>query len=215
MLFYFVLFGLSLVLLLLFVLRFGVLAIYDQSGISVKLRLGGLKFSLYPSNPKEKKHKRENKPKQEQEKPALLSPGSLERFLDLLPALKAVANKLPGKLRIDKLLFSLDWGEDDPADAAIHYGYAWAVTEQLVAFLKTVFVLKKREISIHLNYEIEWPMLYAEAQLSMTGLQLLSLVLPAAVDGLRVFHTHKKKRQTASVGAEERKNNNGKTSSCD
>lgn len=215
LLFCYVLLGLLLLILLLLLLRFGVLVSYGQEGAVLKLCLGWLKLPLYPSKPKKRKTKRTKPPKQEEEKPASALSGSLALFLDLLPTLQTMAEKIPGKLRIDRLVLSLDWGEDDPADAAIHYGYAWAVAEQLMAWLEARFLLKKREISIRLCYEIERPMLYIEARISMTGLQLLSLFLPAVLDGLRVFRTHKKKRQTASVGAEERKNNNGKTSSCD
>ncbi len=211
MFFGYVLLGLLLFVLLLLLLRYGVLVSYGQDGAALKLCLGWLKLSLYPSKPK--KPKSVQKKKQEKPSPALS--GSLELFWDLLPALQTVAKKIPGTLRIDRLLLSLDWAEEDPADAAIHYGYAWAVVEQLMAFLEAHFVLKKREISIRLSYEIEHPVLYAEARISISGWQLLSLFLPMAWESFRVLRTHKENRQTASVGAEERKNNNGKTASCD
>lgn len=86
--------------------------------------------------------------------------GALDLALELLPQVKAAAGKFRRALRVDELCLRLTWGEPDPADAAIHYGRAWGIVEALLAFLEANFVLKHREVSLHLDYQIERPRLF-------------------------------------------------------
>lgn len=90
--------------------------------------------------------------------------GALDLALELLPQVKAAAGKFRRALRVDELCLRLTWGEPDPADAAIHYGRAWGIVEALLAFLEANFVLKHREVSLHLDYQIERPRLFVRAQ---------------------------------------------------
>lgn len=95
--------------------------------------------------------------------------GALDLALELLPQVKAAAGKFRRALRVDELCLRLTWGEPDPADAAIHYGRAWGIVEALLAFLEANFVLKHREVSLHLDYQIERPRLFVRASLSLTA----------------------------------------------
>ena len=119
-------------------------------------------------------------------------------------------------LRVDELCLRLTWGEPDPADAAIHYGRAWGIVEALLAFLEANFVLKHREVSLHLDYQIERPRLFVRASLSLTAAQLLGIVLPLGWAALKTLWKHRKQTAAAGAAAHGRKGepSNGKESSC-
>ena len=142
--------------------------------------------------------------------------GALDLALELLPQVKAAAGKFRRALRVDELCLRLTWGEPDPADAAIHYGRAWGIVEALLAFLEANFVLKHREVSLHLDYQIERPRLFVRASLSLTAAQLLGIVLPLGWAALKTVWKHRKQTAAAGAAAHGRKGepSNGKESSC-
>ena len=241
---------LVLVLLVLAVafLRLGAAAGYDETGGWVKIHIGPAWLTLYPlSEEKEKKReeKARKKAKQKAEKKAAkkkkqasepkqktplrkklkkaFTPGgALDLALDLLPKLKEMAGDLRHAIRIDTLSLHLVWGEPDPADAAMHYGQAWGVLEALLAFVEANFTVKKRELSVALDYQIESPRLTAEAAFSITVAQLLSILWPTLKEAVKALWKWKKpgpsqrtmKRRAAAMAAQGKEEPHGKESSC-
>ncbi len=206
---------LALLILLLFCLRLGVAAGYDQTGGWLMWRLGPKWFSLYPPSPKKKTRPVKEKPAAApKEKPAL--GGALDLALALLPDLKQAAGRFRRALRIDELTLHLVWGEDDPADAAIHYGRAWAVVEGLLAFLEANFIVKKRQVRLDLDYQLEHPRLTVRAGLSLTVFQLLRVALPLGWAALKTMWEQRKGSAAASPAGstQEGETNHGKESSC-
>lgn len=235
---------LVLVLLVLAVafLRLGAAAGYDETGGWVKVRVGPAWLTLYPLS-EEKKRKREAKAKQKAEKKAAkkkkrtagpqekkktprrktlknaFSPGGA---LDLLPKLKEMAGDLRHAIRIDTLSLHLVWGEPDPADAAMHYGQAWGVLEALLAFTEANFTVKKRDLSVALDYQIESPRLTVEAACSISVAQLLSILWPILKEAIRGLRKRKKtgpsprttKQRAAAMAAQGKEETHGKESSC-
>ena len=108
--------------------------------------------------------------------------------------MKAAAGKFRRKLRIDDLFLYLEWGEPDPADAAIHYGQAWGAAEAIAAFLEANFTVKHREISLDLNYQLDKPRLTLRAALSLTVAQLLAIALPLGWAAVKPFGSEGNKR---------------------
>ena len=111
---------------------------------------------------------------------------------DLLPALSEAGNKFGKKLQIDRLDLDLTWAAEDPADAAIRYGRAWAAAESLLDFLENCFVIKERRVTINLDFYGEKPKLYFLAGLSLTLAQLTAIGVVFAAKGLRAFLAHRK-----------------------
>lgn len=235
---------LVLVLLVLAVafLRLGAAAGYDETGGWVKVRVGPAWLTLYPLS-EEKKKKREAKAKQKAEKKAAkkkkrtaepqenkktprrktlknaFSPGgALDLALDLLPKLKEMAGDLRHAIRIDTLSLHLVWGEPDPADAAMHYGQAWGVLEALLAFTEANFTVKKRDLSVALDYQIESPRLTVEAACSISVAQLLSILWPILKEAIRSLRKRKKtgqsqrttKQRAAAMAAQGKEETHGK-----
>lgn len=227
-------------------LRLGAAAGYDETGGWMKVRVGPAWLTLYPLS-EEKKKKREAKAKQKAEKKAAkkkkrtaepqenkktprrktlknaFSPGgALDLALDLLPKLKEMAGDLRHTIRIDTLSLHLVWGEPDPADAAMHYGQAWGVLEALLAFTEANFMVKNRDLSVALDYQIESPRLTAEAACSISVAQLLSILWPILKEAIRGLRKRKKtgpspkttKQRAAAMAAQGKEETHGKESSC-
>lgn len=200
------------------VLRLRVAVGYDQSDGWLRLWLGPKWFVLYPRPaPKREKSKKPDKESESLDKKRKLV---LREFLalawDLLPAVKKAAGRFCGDLRIEKLSVYLVWGEEDPADAAIHYGWACGVAEGLLAFLQANFAIKKQQVHLDLNYQLEKPCFTIQAVLSLTVAQLLRIVLPLLWTAFMTFWHQRKQRIAAVAAAQERKgeDDNGKEPSC-
>ena len=141
---------------------------------------------------------------------------------DLLPKLKEMAGDLRHAIRIDTLSLHLVWGEPDPADAAMHYGQAWGVLEALLAFTEANFTVKKRDLSVALDYQIESPRLTVEAACSISVAQLLSILWPTLKEAIRGLRKRKKtgpspkttKQRAAAMAAQGKEETHGKESSC-
>ena len=220
-------------------LRLGAAAGYDETGGWVKVRVGPAWLTLYPLS-EEKKKKREAKAEkkaakkkkrtaepQENKKTSrrktlknALSPGgALDLALDLLPKLKEMAGDLRHAIRIDTLSLHLVWGEPD---AAMHYGQAWGVLEALLAFTEANFTVKKRDLSVALDYQIESPRLTVEAACSISVAQLLSILWPILKEAIRGLRKRKKtgpsqrttKQRAAAMAAQGKEETHGKESSC-
>ena len=212
---------LALLILLSFVLRVGVLAGYGKEGAFVKIRVGPGYIKVYPlekdpEKEQKKKEKKAEKKAKKAEKEAKKPPkpkkkidpgGALGMVRELLPVVDDAAKKFGKKLQIDELDVILTWAGKDPADAAIRYGQAWAVAENLMSFLENCFVIKERQVEITVDFYREKPLIYIQAGLSLTPAQLTYIGLPAAVKGLKIFLAHRKKlfkpTEPEKTGAEE------------
>ena len=207
-------------------LRLGAAAGYDETGGWGKVRVGPAWLTLYPLS-EEKKRKREAKAEkkaakkkkrtaepQENKKTSrrktlknALSPGgALDLALDLLPKLQEMAGDLRHAIRIDTLSLHLVWGE----------------LEALLAFTEANFTVKKRDLSVALDYQIESPRLTVEAACSISVAQLLSILWPILKEAIRGLRKRKKtgpsqrttKQRAAAMAAQGKEETHGKESSC-
>ena len=220
--------------LLLGFLRVGAEAGYGQEGPWLTAFLGPIPLVLYPvdrekaakkaekkrakARKKEEAARKKGKAPEEPEKPSPALGGKLSLAWDLLPVVRQAAGRFRRKIRVDDLVMDLTWGEEDPADAAIHYGWAWAASEALLSVLEANFEIKNRDISLHLDYQREEPLLYVRGKLSLTIGQLLRIALPLAWQGGKILWKHRKKNRPAGeAGGEQRKGalRNGKETSCE
>lgn len=188
--------------LLSFVLRLGALAGYGQEGPFVNIRVGPGYVTVFPfkkdpvkaEKKKIKKAKKEAKAAKKQPKPKkkLDIGGLLSMIWDLLPVVQDASKKFRDKVQIDKLDLNLTWGGDDPADAAIHYGYAWAAAETILDVLENCFLIKDRQVTVNLDFQLEKPRVYLQAGFSLTLAQWTAIGTAAAFHGLKVFLAHRK-----------------------
>lgn len=218
---------LLLVILFVFLFRFGVLVRYDGTGPRVKLRLGPGYVQLWPSRTppekaEEKRRRKQEKREKKKEKKAAKrakkppkpkkkpSPESLLSLAsELLPVIRAAGRRTRERIQIDSLLLHLIWGEEDPANAAVHYGQARAALEGLSAFLEgqSAISIKEKELSVDVDFVGEKPRLCAQAGLSMTIAQMTAIGVPAAAGAvgalLRWRKEQKPPKQRRAQGKEE------------
>ena len=218
---------LLLLVLLHFFLRIGAEVCYDEAGPRVKLRLGPKYVQVWPSavppekaaekrrRREEKQTRRKAKKQAKKEAKAAKKPpkpgkkitpgGALSLAQDLLPTALEAGRRTKERLQIDRLILRLTWGEEDPADAAIHYGQAWAVLEGLLAVLEGQFTVKEKELSVDVDFVGEKKRLYAKAGLSLTPAQMAAIGFPAGVGAIKALLRWKKESSPPEKKAANRK----------
>ena len=94
--------------------------------------------------------------------------------------------------------------------------------EALLAFTEANFTVKKRDLSVALDYQIESPRLTVEAACSISVAQLLSILWPTLKEAIRGLRKRKKtgpsqrttKQRAAAMAAQGKEETHGKESSC-
>lgn len=195
------LFNMSLILLILLLilqLRLRVLAEFGAQGTLVRVGIGSLRFTVYPMREKQAKPKRNRRVKNQKAQPKdekEMKGMSLSLFREILDLASESFRGVQSRLQIDYLFLRLDWGLEDPADAAVYYGYANAVLSGLLALLEVIFKVKKKDAEIRLDYTLEKPKVYAKCSCSLRVRQALSLGLSVGVRALRLYRSQRNQRK--------------------
>ncbi len=169
-------------------LRLGARVHYGADDLRVAVLAGPVRVQVVPARSKEK-HKRAKKPKKQkkEKKPKPgdeEKPGTVGRLMKLLPVAAEAAGKLLRKIRIDELSLNITWAAADAAAAAIGYGRANALLGMIWPLLDHNFKVKKHSFHVDVDYGLTEPVIVADAALTMTLGQLLSLGLRYGVKAL-------------------------------
>ena len=203
------------ILTLLAILPLGVSLKYNADGAVVRLILGPIRITLYPTKPKEKKEKskKETKPKAEAkakstaakepmpEKPQIPPKEEPEKggsWTDFLPLVKTILDFLGDfrrKLRVNRLELKLIMAADDPYDLAVNYGRAWAAVGNLMPQLEKTFVIQKRDVEVECDFTATKTLVIAGLDLTITLGRFLAAVVRFAVRALIQFIKIKNKRK--------------------
>lgn len=196
------------VLVLIGCIPVGVDAAYGEGGVLLSAKIGFFRLRILPAKPQ--KPKKPKKPKQQ--KPAASSvpsaapdapaepaakkklalPGGLNGILRLVKLALSTLGDLRRKLRVEELTLHVTFAGDDPADAALHYGQAWAAVGALMPALDRLFVIKKRDICPILDYNREQMSIDAHLILTLTIGRALALGLKAGLGFLKLLNDSKK-----------------------
>ena len=129
-------------------------------------------------------------------------PGTLSRLMKLLPIVGQACGALKRKIRIDNLELELIWGGSDPAAIALGYGQANAALGMLWPILDHNFKVKRHSFQIELDYNRREPAVEAQAAVTLTVGQMLSLGtrygVKALVTWIRSGKTPRKKQEAMS-----------------
>ena len=200
------------VLVLIGCIPVGVDAAYGEGGVLLSAKIGFFKLQILSAKPK--KPEKPKKPKQQ--KPAASSapsaapdapaepaakkklalPGGLNGILRLVNLALSTLGDLRRKLRVEELTLHVTFAGDDPADAALHYGQAWAAVGALMPALDRLFVIKKRDIRPILDYNREQMSVDAHLILTITIGRALALGLKAGLGFLKLLNDSKKAVRT-------------------
>lgn len=196
---------LILALFLLSLIRVGGLIEYSKGGLLAKLKVGPLRLTVYPvkqKQPKTKKAKREKKKKEPSTEEPPAKPGGLWRqFKAYLPLFADAAGRFKRKIQIDRLYLDLIAAAEDPAMAAMEYGYANAAVGMIWPLFENNFKVKERRIRTTVDFQAAAPTVYVYAALSLTVGQAVSLGLRLAVKFLNITSQNKVEQKTEKEAA--------------
>ena len=196
------------------ILPLGVSMKYNADGANLRLILGPIRLTLFPTKPKEKKEKpkKEKKSKEAKkektpqkdampEKPGIPPKEEPEKggsWTDFLPLVKTVLDFLGDfrrKLRVNRLELKLIMAADDPCDLAVNYGRAWAAVGNLMPRLEKLFVIQKRDVEVECDFTAAKTLVIARLDLTITLGRLLAAAVRFAVRALIQFFQIKNKRK--------------------
>ena len=207
------------ILTLLAVLPLGVSLKYNADGAFVRLILGPIRLTLFPTKPKDKKEKlkKEKKAKGEvkakkkasaepmPEKPRIPPKEEPEKggsWTDFLPLVQIVLDFLGDfrrKLRVNRMDLKLVMAAEDPCDLALNYGRAWAAVGNLMPQLEKIFGSQKRDVEVECDFTASETKVIARLEITLTLGRLLSLVAVYAVRGLKEFIQFRNIRKGGAV----------------
>lgn len=197
--------GVILLLLLLLLTRVGVQAKMHSGVLSVDVRVGLLRFRLFPA-----KKKPEEAPKPEKtgtkqaaetpkQKPKIAFADIRDAVQTLWPPLKRALNRTRKGIRIHPLTASLTLGAaNDPASGAEQYGYLHAGVWTVMPMLEKLLVIP--EPSIHIGIDFDTPDTTAEGEVGLSARvgTLLGVALTIGIPALRWFLRWRKKMKKQS-----------------
>ncbi len=192
-----------LVLFLIGLVRVGGSVEYSAAGLFVHLRVGQLKFQIFPlkkpetdkkSPPKkrEKKAKSDQKNEEIDQKIPEKKGGKFELVKMALPLVGEAAGALKRRIRIDKLFLDLTAGGRDAAMAAQTFGYANAAIGTILPIFQHNFDLKEYRVRTDIDFTAPAPKIYLNAAISARVGQLVSFGILLGCKALRVYLAYRK-----------------------
>lgn len=163
-----------LALFLLSLVRAGGSAEYSGAGVLVKVRLGVLRFTVYPRKPKQVKDKRKKKKEKtekkaaQEEEPEGKPGGSFDLLKRFLPPIADAAGQFKRKVRVDRLYLDLTAAAADPAAAALAFGGANAAIGMIWPVLENNFDIRERRVRTQVDFTRKTPAVYVYAAFSLT-----------------------------------------------
>lgn len=193
------------VLILLAILPIGIRLRYDTAGFFVKLLIGPVAVTLFPSEKKrkEKPEKKKENVKSKRTEVATTKKteekgGSLTRFQGVISEALAFLGEFRRKLVIERLEMKLTLAGDDPCDLACNYGRAWAALGNLLPLLERVFRIKKRNLWVACDFCAEQTTVFAHLDVVISVGRLLWIVVVYAIRILREYLKLKNLRKGGS-----------------
>ena len=194
MLWLYILLGILLVIFLLLVTPVQLKASYNENFRCI-LKIGFVKFSLYPPKPKKKKKPKkadEEQKSEETKKESLIKEKGISWLFDLI---KKIADLAVGALKdffrhiiVKKLMLSINIAGKDAADTAVKYGYCCSAVYP--AFGIIVGAVKCKNYGVDISPDFEEKAKSAvnmELEAKIKILWLLALVLKHGYKGLKLL----------------------------
>lgn len=196
MLWLYILLGILLVLILLLLMPVKLKATYNEDFRCV-LKIGFVKFSLYPPKPKKKKKKKPKKADEEQKsgetkKESFIKEKGISWLFDLI---KKIADLAVGALKdffrhiiVKKLLLSISIAGSDAADTAVKYGYCCSAVYPAFGIIVGAVKCKKYGVDISPNFEEKAKSaVNMELEARIKILWLIALVIKHGIKGLKLL----------------------------
>ena len=168
--------------ILILTLRVGARATLEDSVFYLKIIAGPIRLKLLPKkeerakkppkkapeSPEEKEIKQEKKPKIKVD---------LELIKTALTAVGELLSRLRRKLTIDKMTIHYTVASEDPASAAMTFGYASAGVGALMPVLENTFRIKDSDVGAAVDFEAKENVIYVDAQLTIAIWEIIYIAL--------------------------------------
>lgn len=194
--------GVALVIdFLIAILRVGARATLEEGIFSLKILAGPIKLKIMPKDEDKVKKPKPEKPKEEKskkDKPKKAKKGKkgeaeepaegeepkkklpIKITMDLISTVLNAVGELLGRLRrkicIDKLTVHYTVASDDPASAAMTYGYASAGISALMPAVENIFKIKERDVGVAVTFDEPEGDIFVDAQLTIAIWEILYIV---------------------------------------
>ena len=133
----------------------------------------------------------------------------------LLGPIRAALGRLRRAVRIDTVALRLIWAEEDPADAAVHYGRLWAALEAALALLRANVTVREDDLALTIDFTRERPELVSLRFGASAALgRLLGIAVLAAVGILRALLSEKRRTRTAPAAVKKEEDPHGEQASA-
>ena len=185
--------------------RLGVRGEYTPRSVGLWLRVGGLRWQLYPRKERTKKRTAEPaakpaKAKGEEKGAAALSPELLFRLARrLLPVALEGAGQLRRRLQVDALRLEILVGAPDPSETAERYGQVSALLGSVWQPAVEALHIQDGRVRVLADFTRTAPALYGSASLSLTAGQLLWLGLRYGPKCLKILLEVRKQEKAAGT----------------
>ncbi|MEE0868218.1 MAG: DUF2953 domain-containing protein, partial [Ruminococcus sp.] len=195
MLWLYILLGILLVIFLLLLTPVKLKASYNEDFRCI-LKIGFVKFSLYPPKPKKKKKKPkkadEEQKSEETKKESRIKEKGISWLFDLI---KKIADLAVGALKdffrhiiVKKLLLSISIAGSDAADTAVKYGYCCSAVYPAFGIIVGAVNCKKYGVDISPDFEEKAKSaVNMELESRIKILWLLALVIKHGIKGLKLL----------------------------
>lgn len=194
MLWLYILLGILLVIFLLLLTPVKLKASYNENFRCI-LKIGFVKFSLYPPKPKKKKKPKkadEEQKSEETKKESLIKEKGISWLFDLI---KKIADLAVGVLKdffrhiiVKKLLLSISIAGSDAADTAVKYGYCCSAVYPAFGIIVGAVNCKKYGVDISPDFEEKAKSaVNMELEARIKILWLLALVIKHGIKGLKLL----------------------------
>ena len=185
--------GILLLLFLLMLLPVGLRVRYDDDGVRVKAQIGWIRFAVFPKPPKAKKRKQP--PAQGQAQTEKKPMQGLRDFQPFLHLALELAEKIRQRLVVRALTLHVRYGGKDAAQAAIHYGQAWAALGVAMPLLDAALTIQARDVQAIYAVEANTLSVFFQAVLRLRLGQCLALALQYGLRGIAVAVEWKRRKE--------------------
>lgn len=153
---------------------------YSKNGITADIKVGFIKFRLFPQKEKAKvkKVKKPEKKPEAQAASATKSGGKLSEFKPYLELITKALSDFKRKLKVDELTVHFAAGGENPVAVAIAYGGVTAAMGMIVPILEQNLVIKNRDFETSLSFEIKEPYIYVRAKITSAVWELILIGIP-------------------------------------
>ena len=168
------------ILVIIALLRLGADIRYDESGLYVSVFAGPVRITVLPRKIKGTDGKKKQKKKKKDKKDGSgevegdKKGGAARKLLDIISAVSEPLKRLRKRLLVNELtLRYCAAGGQDPAKAAMSYGYTNAAAGTLLGILEKLFRIKKRSVSTSVDFTADEPLVFAKLKLSLTVWEII------------------------------------------